>query len=220
MMLLLLLRPKKYSKKNAAIALFLRAEHCYLCNGLPILFLGLMGLLLPLFGNVDEVAFLGTLLLIMGAVQVLILAKYGINPGFSWRAIVTLLTFLASILILKDPFNWYLPLKVVIGTYMVWTGIYVVVEGRYSFKRSHIETVVYCGFLAIVMGFSLLKGWPEHDYWNSTTALSVFLLLLGNSARIFIFNRSVTDKRYEGVLGGYTPKDSPESSPKKSNYKF
>jgi uncharacterized membrane protein HdeD (DUF308 family) len=165
--------------------------------------LGLMGLIMPLFGNVDEIAFLGTLLLITGMVQVLILFKYGINPGFSWRLGVTLITFIASLIILIDPMKWGLNITITMGIYMIATGIYVVIEGRYSFKRSHIETVVYCGFAGTVMGFSLLKGWPQHEYWNATTAISVYLLLLGQTARVFIFNRSAQDKRYKDVLGSF-----------------
>ena len=155
--------------------------------------LGLMGLLMPLFGNVDEIAFLGTLLLITGFVQVLILFKYGINPGISWRLGVTLITFIAGLIILNDPLNWQLSITTIMGIYMISTGLYVVIEGRYSFKKKHIESVVYCGFVGIVMGFSLLKGWPEHEYWNATTAISIYLLLLGQTARVFIFNHTTKD---------------------------
>ena len=44
--------------------------------------LGLVGIILPLMGVVDETALISTILLITSGTQAIILIKYGINPGF------------------------------------------------------------------------------------------------------------------------------------------
>lgn len=148
--------------------------------------LGLLGILLPVFGTVDEVAYLGTILFITALVQILILIKYGINPGFFWRLFVTIITIVTSSLLLSNAFVDHFTTAQILGGYLAGTGGYIVIEGRYSFSSRHIESVVYCGYFAGVMGIMLFTGWPDLHWWTPTLALSLFLLALGQSARVFI----------------------------------
>ena len=149
--------------------------------------LGLMGILLPLLGSVDEGALIGTILLITALTQLVILLKYGINPGFFWRLCVIIISYIASLLILSDFGSYYFTKAQILGAYLAGTGGYIVIEGRYSFSSRHIESVVYCGYFAGIMGLMLFTGWPDLAWWTPTIALSLYLLALGNTARVFIY---------------------------------
>ncbi len=149
--------------------------------------LGLIGILLPIIGAVDEVALIGTILLITAMTQAVILIKYGINPGFFWRFSVMVVTFIACGLILSDAAEDYFTVEQILGGYLAGSGAYIVIEGRYSFSSRHIESVVYCGYLAGVLGLMLFTGWPDLTWWSPVVALSLYLLALGHTARVFIF---------------------------------
>ncbi|MBT5186742.1 MAG: hypothetical protein HOH19_11050 [Kordiimonadaceae bacterium] len=154
--------------------------------------LGLMGILLPLLGTVDEVSLVGTILLITALTQLVILTKYGVNPGFFWRLCVMIVSFMASGLLLSGLFSEYFSISQILGAYLAGTGGYIVIEGRYSFSSRHIESVVYCGYFAGVMGLMLFTGWPELTWWTPTLALSLYLLALGHTARVFIYRESTS----------------------------
>ncbi|MCC3862149.1 hypothetical protein [Pseudemcibacter aquimaris] len=149
--------------------------------------LGLIGIILPILGTVDETALIGTILLICGMTQLVILAKYGINPGFAWRFTVMLITFIACFLILTGALSDLFTTEQILGGYLAGTGGYIVIEGRYSFSSRHIESVVYCGYFAGVMGLMLFTGWPDLIWWTPAVALSLYLLALGHTARVFIY---------------------------------
>ena len=149
--------------------------------------LGLVGILLPLLGDVDETALIATILLISGMTQAVILIKYGINPGFFWRLCVMIITFVACGLILSEAVADYFSLPQILGGYLAGTGAYIVIEGRYSFFSRHIESVVYCGYFAGIMGLMLFTGWPDATWWTPHLALSLYLLALGHTARVFIY---------------------------------
>tara|TARA_B100001939_G_scaffold315424_1_gene300628 strand:+ start:27800 stop:28441 length:642 start_codon:yes stop_codon:yes gene_type:complete len=155
--------------------------------------LGLMGIVLPLITPVDQAAFLGSMLLITALVQSMILVRYGINPGFAWRAVVTAITFLASYITLMNPFDLNIPLTMTIGVYMMATGFYVVIEGRYSFSSRHIESVVYCGYFGMALGLSIFSGFPDTVYWTPATALGLYLIALGFTARRFLLKKLPED---------------------------
>jgi len=149
--------------------------------------LGLVGLILPMLGAVDEAALIGTILLITGMTQAIILLKYGINPGFVWRLFVMLITFIACILILNDGLSSYFSIEQILGGFLAGTGGYTVIEGRYSFSSRHIESVVYCGYFGGVMGLMLFTGWPDLTWWTPVIPLSLYLLALGHTARVFVY---------------------------------
>lgn len=149
--------------------------------------LGLVGIILPIMGAVDETALISTILIITGVTQAIILIKYGINPGFTWRFCVMLITFAALGLILTNALSKYFTIGQILGGFLAGTGGYIVIEGRYSFSSRHIEQVVYCGYFAGVMGLMLFTGWPDLVWWTPVTALSLYLLALGHTARVFIY---------------------------------
>lgn len=149
--------------------------------------LGLVGLILPSMGVVDETALIGTILLITGGTQALILIKYGVNPGFAWRFFVMIVTFIAFGLIMTNALSEYFTLGQILGGFLAGTGGYIVIEGRYSFSSRHIEQVVYCGYFAGVMGLMLFTGWPDLVWWSPVVALSLYLLALGYTARVFVY---------------------------------
>lgn len=149
--------------------------------------LGLIGIILPLLGAVDEVALIGTILLISGMTQAVILIKYGINPGFAWRFTIMLITLITCFLVLTGSLSEFFTVEQVMGGFLAGTGGYIVIEGRYSFSSRHIESVVYCGYMAGVMGLMLFTGWPDLVWWTPTVALSIYLLALGQTARVFIY---------------------------------
>ncbi len=149
--------------------------------------LGLIGILLPIMGAVDEVALISVILLITAMTQVIILVKYGVNPGFFWRFSITSITLVASFLIYTGVLSDYFNVAQIMGGYLAGTGAYIVIEGRYSFSSRHIEKVVYCGYFAGVLGLMLFTGWPDLSWWSPVVALSLYLLALGNTARVFIY---------------------------------
>ena len=149
--------------------------------------LGLVGILLPIIGSVDETALIATILLITAMTQAVILMKYGINPGFFWRFSVMIITFIACGLILSSLVKDYFTVGQILGGYLAGTGAYIVIEGRYSFSSRHIESVVYCGYLAGILGLMLFTGWPDLTWWSPVVALSLYLLALGHTARVFIY---------------------------------
>jgi len=156
--------------------------------------LGLIGIILPLMGVVDETALICTILLITGGTQALILLKYGINPGFTWRFCVMIITFIAFGLILTNALSEYFSLNQILGGFLAGTGGYIVIEGRYSFSSRHIEQVVYCGYFAGVLGLMLFTGWPEVEWWTPVFALSLYLLALGYTARVFVYKEKKSAK--------------------------
>jgi len=149
--------------------------------------LGLVGILLPIFGAVDEGALIATILLITAMTQTIILIKYGINPGFFWRFSVMLVTFVTFGLIVSGAAENYFTAGQILGGYLAGTGGYIVIEGRYSFSSRHIESVVLCGYFAGVLGLMLFTGWPDLTWWSPVVALSLYLLALGHTARVFIY---------------------------------
>ena len=153
--------------------------------------LGLVGIILPLIGTVDEVALIVTILLITAMTQAIILIKYGINPGFFWRFSVMIVTFIACFLLQSGSADNYFTVEQILGGYLAGTGAYIVIEGRYSFSSRHIESVVYCGYLAGVLGLMLFTGWPDLTLWTPVLALSIYLLALGHTARVFIYKEKV-----------------------------
>ena len=149
--------------------------------------LGLIGILLPIIGAVDEVALIATILLITAMTQAVILIKYGINPGFFWRFSVMVVTFVACGLILSNAAESYFTVEQILGGYLAGAGGYIVIEGRYSFSSRHIESVVYCGYLAGILGLMLFTGWPDLTWWTPVVPLSLYLLALGHTARVFVY---------------------------------
>lgn len=154
--------------------------------------LGMVGIILPLFGSVDEIALIGTILLITALMQMAILLIYGINPGFGWRLFVMSVTFIACALILNGWVANFFSVEQILGGYLAGTGAYIVIEGRYSFSSRHIESVVYCGYFAGVMGLMLFTGWPDLTWWSPTLALSLYLLAIGHTARVFVYKEKKT----------------------------
>jgi len=149
--------------------------------------LGLIGIILPLMGVVDETALICTILLITGGTQAVILLKYGINPGFAWRFCVMIITFIAFGLIQTNALSEYFSLGQILGGFLAGTGGYIVIEGRYSFLSLYIEQVVYCGYFAGVLGLMLFTGWPDLEWWTPVLALSLYLLALEYTARVFVY---------------------------------
>lgn len=149
--------------------------------------LGLIGIILPIIGVVDESALICTILLITGGTQALVLIKYGVNPGFTWRFCVMLITLTAFGLIMTDALSAYFTLGQILGGFLAGTGGYIVIEGRYSFSSRHIEQVVYCGYFAGIMGLMLFTGWPDLEWWTPVFALSLYLVALGYTARVFVY---------------------------------
>jgi hypothetical protein len=149
--------------------------------------LGLVGILLPIFGAVDEEALIATILLITAMTQAIILIQYGINPGFFWRFSVMLVTFIAFGLITSGEAENYFTVGQILGGYLAGTGGYIVIEGRYSFSSRHIENVVLCGYFAGILGLMLFTGGPDLTWWSPAIALSLYLLALGHTARVFIY---------------------------------
>ena len=149
--------------------------------------LGMVGLILPILGSVDEISLIGTILLVTALMQMVIILTYGINPGFGWRLFVMSVTFLAFALIINDWVASFFTIEQILGGYLAGTGGYIVIEGRYSFSSRHIESVVYCGYFAGVMGLMLFTGWPDLTWWSPTLALSLYLLAIGHTARVFVY---------------------------------
>ncbi|MDG1727027.1 MAG: hypothetical protein P8H57_07725 [Emcibacteraceae bacterium] len=86
--------------------------------------LGLIGIILPLMGVVDETALICTIFLITGGTQALILLKYGINPRFTLRLCVMIITFIAFGLILTNALSEYFSLNQILGGFLAGTGGY------------------------------------------------------------------------------------------------
>lgn len=156
--------------------------------------LGLVGIILPFMGVVDETALISTILLITSVTQAIILIKYGINPGFVWRFCVMLITFIALGLILTNVLAEYFTIGQILGGFLAGTGGYIVIEGRYSFSSRHIEQVVYCGYFSGIMGLMLFTGWPDLAWWTPVFALSLYLLALGHTARVFVYKEKNSNK--------------------------
>ena len=120
----------------------------------------------------------------------MILFKYGINSGFTWRFCVMMITSISLGLILTDALVEYFTLGQILGGFLAGTGGYIVIEGRYSFSSRHIIQVIYCGYLAGIMGLMLFTGWPDVAWWTPVIALSLYLLALGYMARVFVYKES------------------------------
>ena len=146
--------------------------------------LGLLGILLPWLGEVDMATLAGTMLLIKGLVQLAILLKWGVRPGFAWRAGITIFTLIVAWGILMDPLSLHIPLEISIGGYLLATGLYVVIEGRYTFAGHKAGTMVGTGYLSIAFALTLLTGWPSVAFWTPVLALSLNLLAVGQASRI------------------------------------
>jgi hypothetical protein len=93
-------------------------------------------------------------------------------------------------LILTDALVECFTLEQILGGFLAGTGGYIVIEGRYSFSSRHIIQVIYCGYLAGIMGLMLFTGWPDVAWWTPVIALSLYLLALGYMARVFVYKES------------------------------
>jgi hypothetical protein len=143
-----------------------------------------------MIGAVDETALICTILIITDGTQAMILFKYGINSGFTWRFCVMMITSISLGLILTDALVEYFTLGQILGGFLAGTGGYIVIEGRYSFSSRHIIQVIYCGYLAGIMGLMLFTGWPDVAWWTPVIALSLYLLALEYMARVFVYKES------------------------------
>ncbi|MAU40269.1 MAG: hypothetical protein CMF31_01480 [Kordiimonas sp.] len=158
--------------------------------------LGLVGVLFPILSRYTApveaqailvehltIKFVGTLLLLHGLMILWFTVHYGMKPGFSWRAGMTIFTLFVASGVLIDPLDLHIPIAVSVASYIIATAIYLIVEGKTVFVGESSRPLFINAGISILLGFSLIPDLPMPEFWRPPFVLGLYFVLLALGLR-------------------------------------
>jgi uncharacterized membrane protein HdeD (DUF308 family) len=157
-----------------------RATSLSLQGGLIVL-LGLIAIILPVISTLALTVVLGVILIVAGVSEGIRAVRAWGQPGAGTALILAVIAVLAGLIVLIDPFTGALSLAVVIGVYMVLSGI---AKARFAWALRPTAGWGWMGFsaaLSIVLGIVILVGLPFTALWVPGTLLGIELVFFGTA---------------------------------------
>jgi uncharacterized membrane protein HdeD (DUF308 family) len=147
-------------------------------GGLVIL-LGMIAIVLPVISTLALAVVLGVVLLMVGIGEGTRAFRARSQPGAGTALLLAAIAAIAGLLVLINPFAGALSLAIVIGVYMIASGV---LKARFAWAlRPHAgwSWMAFSAVLSIVLGIAVLVGLPMTALWVPGTLLGIELVFFG-----------------------------------------
>jgi len=144
-----------------------------------IVLLGIIAIVLPVVSTLALTVVLGVVLVIAAVAEGSRALRAWGQQGVGMALLLAAVAGIAGLLVLIDPFTGALSLAVVIGVYMVVSGV---AKARFAWAlRPHAgwSWMAFSAALSIVLGIVILAGLPFTALWVPGTLLGIELVFFG-----------------------------------------
>jgi uncharacterized membrane protein HdeD (DUF308 family) len=144
-----------------------------------IVLLGIIAIVLPVISTLALTVVLGVVLLIAGVAEGTRAVRAWGQQGAGMALVLGVVAVIAGLLVLVDPLSGALSLAIVIGAYMILSGV---AKARFAWAlRPHAGWgwMAFSAALSIVLGVVILAGLPMTALWVPGTLLGIELVFFG-----------------------------------------
>lgn len=148
-------------------------------QGVLIVLLGFIAIVLPVISTLALTVVLGVILIVAGISEGIRAVRAWGQPGAGTALILAVIAVIAGLMVLVNPFAGALSLAVVIGVYMILSGV---AKARFAWALRPTAGWGWMAFsaaLSIVLGIIVLVGLPFTALWVPGTLLGIELVFFG-----------------------------------------
>jgi uncharacterized membrane protein HdeD (DUF308 family) len=150
-----------------------------LALGILFIILGTIGLGLTFLLTIVKVLFLGVLLLIGGAAQLIEAFKHKGWKSLLWNILIALFYLGAGVLVIYDPVGVSIALTLVLAFALIAIGIFRIIMAL-QFKLAQVRWMtLLSGIASIVLGALILAQWPVSGLWVIGLFVAIELIIHG-----------------------------------------
>lgn len=150
-----------------------------LALGILFIILGTVGLGMTFFLTIVKVLFLGVLLLIGGAAQLIEAFKHKGWKSLLWDILIALCYLGAGVLVIYDPVGASIALTLVLAFALIAIGVFRVIMAL-QFKLAQVRWMtLLSGIASIVLGVLILAQWPVSGLWVIGLFVAIELIIHG-----------------------------------------
>jgi uncharacterized membrane protein HdeD (DUF308 family) len=150
-----------------------------LALGILFIILGTIGLGMTVFLTIVKVLFLGVLLLIGGAAQVIEAFKHKGWKSLLWSILIALFYLGAGMLVIYDPVGASIALTLVLAFALIAIGIFRIIMAL-QFKLAQVRWMtLLSGIASIILGALILAKWPVSGLWVIGLFVAIELIIHG-----------------------------------------
>jgi uncharacterized membrane protein HdeD (DUF308 family) len=172
-----------------------------LALGILFIILGTIGLGMTFLLTIVKVLFLGVLLLIGGAAQLIEAFKHKGWKSLLWNIFIALFYLGAGVLVIYDPVGASIALTLVLAFALLAIGVFRIIMAL-QFKLAQVRWMtLLSGIASIVLGALILAQWPVSGLWVIGLFVAIELIIHGWSY-VFIAlaaRRAPVDTRKTGT---------------------
>jgi len=150
-----------------------------LALGILFIILGTIGLGMTFLLTIVKVLFLGVLLLIGGAAQLIEAFKHKGWKSLLWNILIALFYLGAGALVIYDPVGVSIALTLVLAFALIAIGIFRIIMAL-QFKLAQVRWMtLLSGIASIVLGALILAQWPVSGLWVIGLFVAIELIIHG-----------------------------------------
>jgi uncharacterized membrane protein HdeD (DUF308 family) len=150
-----------------------------LALGILFIILGTIGLGMTFLLTIVKVLFLGVLLLIGGAAQLIEAFKHKGWKSLLWNILIALFYLGAGVLVIYDPVGVSIALTLVLAFALIAIGIFRIIMAL-QFKLAQVRWMtLLSGIASIVLGALILAQWPVSGLWVIGLFVAIELIIHG-----------------------------------------
>jgi uncharacterized membrane protein HdeD (DUF308 family) len=149
-----------------------------LALGIALIILGTIALVVPLAVSLTSVLFFGWLLIIAGALQTVHGFWRRAWGGFFLDLLSGVLYLVVGFLFIDNPMAALATLTLMIAAALIFVGIMRIALAL-STHFHHWIWLLVNGIISVVLGFLILRGWPETGLWVIGLFICIDMLFYG-----------------------------------------
>ena len=150
-----------------------------LALGILFIILGTIGLGMTFLLTIVKVLFLGVLLLIGGAAQLIEAFKHKGWKSLLWNILIALFYLGAGVLVIYDPVGASIALTLVLAFALIAIGVFRIIMAL-QFKLAQVRWMtLLSGIASIVLGALILAQWPVSGLWVIGLFVAIELIIHG-----------------------------------------
>lgn len=150
-----------------------------LALGILFIILGTIGLGMTFLLTIFKVLFLGVLLLIGGAAQLIEAIKHKGWKSLLWDILIALFYLGAGVLVIYDPVGASIALTLVLAFALIAIGIFRIIMAL-QFKLAQVKWMtLLSGIASIVLGALIFAQWPVSGLWVIGLFVAIELIVHG-----------------------------------------
>ena len=175
----------------------------YVMLGILMMVLGAVAIVLPLAAAVAINAFVGILLLIGGAIQLVYAFKRHASVGkVVLGLVVAALYVIAGLILLAHPFAALLSFTLFLAAFFVVTGVFKVIASIEAHGVPYWGWSLVGGILTFILGVLIWSHWPSSAFWAIGLIVGIDLLFMGWTAIAVGFGMHMVTGATTGRLAG------------------